>query len=53
MLPTAVQAATSDGFFVIRTLSAPGAGVTHAVNQSATTTETETPEIKRMPTSNQ
>jgi len=53
MLPTEVQAATSDGFFVIRTLSAPGAGVTHAVNQTAATVVTETLQIKRMPSSNQ
>jgi hypothetical protein len=55
MLPTAVQVATSDGFFVIRTLSAPGTGVVvaHAVNQIATAAETEEPEITRMPNSNQ
>src|SRR5262249_52712963 len=35
MLLTAVQVDTSDAFFVIRTLSSPGAAVTHAVNKSA------------------
>ena len=36
MLPTALQLATSAGFCVILTLSAPGASVTHAVRRANT-----------------
>jgi hypothetical protein len=53
MFPTAVQVDTSDEFFVMRTLSAPGAGVTHAVNRSKTADATIELKIMRISNSNQ